>query len=452
MWLAYATGVLEDNGFTVKLIDAPARGYDLEYIKKECENFAPGLVVIDTSTPSIKNDVSVAEQIKEIGKDIFVLLVGRHVSALPEQTMAMSTSIDAVAVGEYDYIVRDLAIAIKDNNPLSNVWGLVWRKNPNELVKNRPMPLIQDLDALPFVSRVYKKHLNIENYFYGHSKYPIITIVSGRGCPHQCFYCCYPQTMYGRKLRLRSARNIAAEFRFISENFPNVKEIMFEDDTLTVNKSHVNAVAESLISIGNKIHFSANSRAELTDIELLKKLRTAGCRLFCVGYESGSQEILNNIKKGLQIEKALEFSKATKKTRIMVHGCFMVGNPGETKESMVQTLQYAKQLNPDTAQFYPLMVYPGTEAYEWAKQEGYLVTEDYSRWLTEDGLHATVLKRMHLNSHYLENFCNRARKEFYLRPKYIFRKMSQSLCDFSELQRNIKGFKNLLRFLFKSQK
>ncbi len=449
MWLAYATGVLEDNGFNVKLIDAPACGYDLEYVKKEFENFVPKLVVIDTSTPSIKNDISVAEQIKGVRQDIFVLLVGRHVSALPEETMAMSVSIDAVAVGEYDYIVRDLAIALKDNNPLSDVCGLVWRKNSNELVKNQPMPLIEDIDALPFVSRVYRKHLNIEDYFYSHSKYPIISLVSGRGCPHQCFYCCYPQTMYGHKLRLRSAKKLAEEFQYIADNFPNVEEVMLEDDTLTTNKAHVNEVADRLIANGNKIQFSANSRAELTDIELLKKLKKAGCRLFCVGYESGSQEILDNMKKGLKIERALEFSKATKKAEIMVHGCFMVGNPGETKETMEQTLEYAKKLNPDTAQFYPLMVYPGTKAYEWAKHEGYLLTEDYSTWLTTDGLHATVLERMYLNSHYLEDFCNRARREFYLRPKYILRKISQSLCDFSELQRNIKGFKNLLRFLFK---
>lgn len=450
MWLSYATGTLEKEGFEVKLIDAPAVGYSIEDIKNELKAFGPSLIVIDTSTPSIKNDVEVLERIKQINSNVFALLVGRHVSALPEETMSMSKDIDAIAIGEYDYIVRDLAIALKNKIDLSEVKGLLWRdKFQNRLTKNEPMPFIEDLDSLPFVSSVYKRHLNINNYFYGHSRYPIITMVTGRGCPYHCFYCCYPQTMYGHKLRLRSPRNVAEEFRFIAGNFPEVKEIMIEDDTMTVNKKHAEAIADALIAIGNKIPFSANSRADMVDVEVLKKLKKAGCRLFCVGYESGVQEILNNIKKGLNIERAFEFSRATKKAGIMVHGCFMVGNPGETKETLEETLKYAKKLNPDTAQFYPVMVYPGTEAYKWAEEKNYLLTRDYSKWLTEDGLHATVLERQDLSSQYLINFCDRARREFYLRPGYIAKKAFQSLFSLSELKRNMKGFKNLVKFLFK---
>lgn len=450
MWLAYATGILEKNGFNAKLIDAPARGYDIEFIQEKVRKHNPHLVVVDTSTPSIKNDIRVAESIKSINPDSFVMLVGRHVSALPEETANMSSQIDGVAIGEYDYIVRNLAVTLRDNAPLSEVKGLLWRnRDTNELVKNEPMPLIEDLDGLPFVSAVYKRHLNISDYFYSHSRHPIVSIVTGRGCPHHCFYCCYPQTMFGHKLRLRSPENITKEFEFIAKNFPRVKEIMLEDDTLTVNKIHARNVADALISIGNKIPFSANSRAELVDVNTLRKLKRSGCRLFCVGYESGLQEILDNIKKGLSIETALEFSRATKKAGIMVHGCFMVGNPGETKETMEKTLEYAKELNPDTAQFYPLMVYPGTAAFEWAQSNGYLLTKDYSRWLTEEGLHATILERPQLSSRYLIEFCDRARREFYLRPGYILGKICQSLFCFSELKRNLKGFRNLTRFLFK---
>lgn len=449
MWLAYATGVLEECGFDVRLVDAPAMGYEKADVIEIIKDFAPDLVVVDTSTPSIKNDVEVVNEIKRFNHSIFIVMVGRHVSALPEDTMNMSAEIDAVAVGEYDYIIRDLAIALKNNMNLAGVKGLLWRnKNANLLLKNDPMPMIEDVDALPLVSSVYKKHLNIKNYFYGHSRFPIITIVTGRGCPFSCFYCSYPQTMYGHKLRLRSTENVAREFKFIAENFPEVKEIMIEDDTLTVNKKHAEAVADALISINNKILFSANSRADITDVSVLKKLKKAGCRLFCVGYESGVQEILDNMKKKLKIETALEFSRATKKAGIMVHGCFMVGNPGETRETLEQTLRYAKKLNPDTAQFYPIMVYPGTEAYDWAEKKGYLLTNDYSKWLTEDGLHSTVLERSGLPSRYLVDFCNRARKEFYMRSGYIIRKLFQSIFSFSELKRNLKGFRNLTKFLF----
>jgi len=257
--------------------------------------------------------------------------------------------------------------------------------------------------------------------------------------------------MFGHKLRLRSPENIAKEFNFIAENFPQVKEIMLEDDTLTINRKHAENVAEALISSGNRIPFSANSRADFVDVNVLKKLHRAGCRLLCVGYESGEQKILDSINKALKIERALEFSTAAKKADIMVHGCFMVGNPSETKETMEKTLNFAKKLNPDTAQFYPLMVYPGTKAFNWAKDNGYLLTEDYSKWLSENGQHATVLERPGLSSKELVDFCDRARREFYLRPRYILRKALQSLLNFSELKRNLKGLKNLVRFLPKRE-
>jgi len=453
MWLAYAAGALQSSGFEVKLIDAPARGYDLDCVKKQIAEFSPRLVVVDTSTPSIKNDVRVAEELGGGDTDIVVVLVGRHVSALAEETMAMGCRIDAVAIGEYDYIIRDLAVALRDDGSLSEVRGLLWRdRGTNKVIRNEPMPFIEDLDSLPFVSAVYKQHLNINDYFYGHSRYPIITMVTGRGCPHRCFYCCYPQTMFGHRLRLRKPEKIAEEFQFIAGNFPQVREIMLEDDTFTVARAHAMQLADALISIGNKIPWSANSRADITDLALLKKLKQAGCRLLCVGYESGSQQILDNMKKGLKIEKALEFSRLARKAGIMVHGCFMVGNPGETRETMEKTLDYAKALNPDTAQFYPVMVYPGTEAYQWARSRGYLLTEDYSKWLTADGTHATVLERPDLDSRYLIDFCDRARREFYLRPSYILRKGVQSITNFHEFKRNLKGFRNLTQFLFNRKK
>ena len=253
MWLAYATGVLEANGFSVKLIDAPAGGHNVEFVQEQIQEYKPRLVVVDTSTPSIKNDIRVVESIKQAASDAFVILVGRHVSALPDETMAMSSQIDGVAIGEYDYIVRDLARALREDNALSEVKGLLWRnRDTNHWVKNESMPLIEDLDSLPFVSSVYIKHLNIRDYFYGHSRYPIITIVTGRGCLHHCFYCCYPQTMFGHKLRKRSPENIDDEFKFIAENFPHVKEVMLEDDTLTFDRRHAEHFAEALLSVDNK--------------------------------------------------------------------------------------------------------------------------------------------------------------------------------------------------------
>ena len=225
-----------------------------------------------------------------------------------------------------------------------------------------------DLDALPFVSAVYKRHLNYRNYFYAHSRYPIVVTITGRGCPHQCIYCVYPQTFSGHRLRYRSIGNVVDEIAYILKEFPDVREIMFEDDTLTLNKQRCIAFAEEILRRNLKFTWSANSRAEV-DLETMKLLKRAGARLFCVGIESGDQATLDRMRKNLRIERIRQFFRDARQAGILIHGCFLVGLPGETRDTMNQTLSLAKELNPDTAQFFPLMVYPGTEAYRWAQAE-----------------------------------------------------------------------------------
>ena len=209
-WLASAVGVLEKAGFEVKFIDAPADGYDNKTVIEIARKFMPDLIVIETSTPSIDNDITVLEKIKsEIKREkhVFTVLVGTHVSALPFETMKKSNKIDSVARREYDYIVRDLAVALRDKKNLSNVKGLTYRKD-GKIISNPDMPSIENLDELPFVSEVYKKHLNIKKYFYAAARYPMIMIITGRGCIFRCFFCNYPQVFSGHKYRLRSAENV----------------------------------------------------------------------------------------------------------------------------------------------------------------------------------------------------------------------------------------------------
>ena len=134
---------------------------------------------------------------------------------------------------------------------------------------------------------------------------------------------------------------------------------------------------------------------------------------------------------------------------ILIHGCFMVGNPGETKETLARTLKFAKDLRPDTSQFFPIMVYPGTEAYDWAKEQGYLISEDYSDWLTEEGLHNCVVSRPHLTNGELVEFCDQARREFYLTPGYVASKFMQMILHPKEAKRIIKGARNSLKYLLR---
>jgi radical SAM superfamily enzyme YgiQ (UPF0313 family) len=235
MWLAYATGVLESDGFQVTLLDAPAQGSTVEQVMDFVREFNPAMVVVDTSTPSIYNDVQVASEIKKSLPECTIVLVGPHVSALPDDTLAIDAAIDVVALGEYDYTVRDLARALRDREAFTDVLGITYRKN-GKIVQNEDRPLIDDLDALPFVSQVYSKHLNIKDYFYAICQHPEVTIITGRGCPHRCTYCVYPQTFQGRTYRPRSPENVAKEFEFIAQNFPFVKEIFIEDDTFPVDR------------------------------------------------------------------------------------------------------------------------------------------------------------------------------------------------------------------------
>ena len=448
IWLAYATGVLEKNGFSVKLIDAPAAGHNLQYVEDLCHDFSPDLIVIDTSTPSVVNDVQVGKSLKnKVSGKTFVLLVGPHVTALPEESLSMDEAIDAVARGEYDYTVRDLALALQDGTELSNVRGLTYRYN-GEIITNPDRELIQDVDELPFVSEVYKRHLNVEDYFYSITQYPEVAIITGRGCPYQCTYCVWPQTITGHGYRKRSVKNVADEFEFISRELPQVKEVFIEDDTLTVDQRRSLKLSEELIKRGNKLPFTANSRADIS-YETLHNLRNAGLRLVCVGFESGDQEILDNIKKKITLDQFYKFREDARRAGVMVHGCFMAGNPGETRESLNKTLDLAKKLNPDTAQFFPIMIYPGTEAYEWAFSNNYMETKNFDQWLTEDGLHRTIVNHPNLSTKEIVNWCDDARKSFYLRPNYISMKAWQVITQPQERRRFLIAFRTFLKYLFR---
>lgn len=450
MWLAYATGYLEKAGHEVSLIDAPAVCMETEQVLAKIVEYRPEMVVLDTSTPSIYNDIDIGYALKKQLPSLFVVLVGVHVSALPVETLNISESIDAVAFGEYDATLVDLASKLsagRSDEQLRTVTGLAFRSQSGEIIKNEARPYIQDLDDIPMVSSVYKRHLDISPYFYGHSRYPLIVLVTGRGCPFKCTYCVLPQTMQGHQYRKRSVQSIIDEFRYIKENFPEVKEIMIEDDTLTADRKRCREFSQALIDAKlTTIPWSANSRADV-DYETMALMKKAGCRLFCVGFESGEQQILDNIQKGTTIEKIRAFVKDARRAGILVHGCFMVGNRGESRETLKKTLCFAKELNPDTAQFFPIMAYPGTSDYEYFKEKGWLVTNDFRKWLTEDGLHSSVVSNPDLKYEELVAFCDRARREFYLRPQYMFSKVIQIIRQPSEAKRIFKAAGTMVKYL-----
>ncbi|MEO5357364.1 MAG: B12-binding domain-containing radical SAM protein [Nitrospirae bacterium YQR-1] len=447
MWLSLACALADREGFTVDLIDAPASGTTRESALQRLKQFAPGLIVVDTSTPSIHNDIRFCEEIKTALPDSYITLVGTHVSALPEDCLNLSESIDAIAIGEYDNTIVDLANALTAGTGTFNIAGIAYRHN-RKFIFTASRPPIEDIDGLPHVSPIYKRFLNIEHYFNPNALYPMVTITTTRGCPHECVFCVYPQTLMGHKLRMRSVENVLDEMQYITENFPNARAVFFEDDTFTVNKKRCVEISEGIIKRGINISWTANARATL-DYETMRVMKEAGCRCLCVGFESGSQEMLDNIKKKIKIEQSEAFMSEARKAGILIHGCFMTGLPGETKETMNETLVLAKRLNPDTVQFYPMMIYPGTEAYKWFDERGYITTDDFSKWLTPGGLHNTVIRTESLTSAELVRFCDNARRQFYLRPNYMFYKLRQVLNDPEERKRTFKSARTFFKYLIR---
>lgn len=446
LWLSYAAGVLDEKGYSIQIIDAPARCLKKKETLAMIKVFNPELIVIDTSTGSIINDLGFTKKIKEELPGVKTCLVGTHVSATVKEILPKNSGfIDFIARHEYDYTIPELAEAIEGKREISDVLGISYCKD-GKLIENENRPYIENLDELPFVSKVYKKYLNYKDYFYAHVSYPTVSIFSSRGCPSQCIYCMYSQVMFGKKYRKRSAQNMFEEIKYITKEFPDVKEILIDDDNFSVDQKNVQDFCRLMIEHKIKLKWVVECRVNLT-YETMMLMRKAGCRLIVTGYESGSQKILDNMHKGITLEQSRKFNDAAKKAHMRVHGCFMVGNPGETRETMLETLKFAKSLTMDTVQFFPLMVYPGTEAYEWAKKNDYIKASSYRDWLQKDGEHNCVLETKELSAQDLVDFCNYARKQFYLRPKYILMKAGQCLTSKDDLVRTIKAFGKFWKYL-----
>lgn len=445
LWLIYAAALTEKNGFSVEFLDAPAFPYNelqsFDYIAEKGKD--TGLFVLDTSTPSIYSDVSFGAHLKEKYPNAFILLVGTHPSAVPEETISINDCIDGVARREYDRIVLDLARCLQKGDSISEVKGLSYRDG-DEIKHNSDAEYIDNLDEIPFASKFIKEHLNHKNYFFAASAYPEIQIFTGRGCPARCNFCVYPQTMHGHKYRLRSAQNVIAEFEYISREFPDVKEIVIEDDTFTVDKSRVSEICSLLIEKGlnKRFRWLCTARVNL-DFETMKLMKKSGCRLIIPGIESTTQQILNNIHKGTNVEEINEYIKNAKNAGLLIHACYMVGNQGETKETMNLTLKSALEFKTDTAQFFPLIPYPGTVAYNWAKSHGY-INGKYDEYCKEDGTLNCVLNLPGISSDELVDFCDYARKKYYLRPWYVIHRLLLGLFDLQDLKRSLKAFASAL--------
>ncbi|MDP3732160.1 MAG: radical SAM protein, partial [Candidatus Omnitrophota bacterium] len=440
---AYATGVLEREGFNVRLLDMVAAGQDKEDLRKIIKKEQPDFVVLDSTTPSIYSDIECSRIVKEESQ-AKVIMVGPHISVLPEETLLLAAgSVDVACIGEYDYTIKEVIQGYKD---LERVKGIAYYRDTG-VIKNLPRPLIENLDELPFPAW---RHLDLMKYFDGGKLYPYIDVISGRGCPNRCIFCLWPQVMHGLEYRLRSPENVVDEMEYDIKLCPRVLkggEFFFEDDTFTVNRERTIRLCEEIMHRRLKVTFSVNARVDTADLEMFTIMKNAGCRELLVGFESGVEEILRKVNKNITIEQSYKFMETARNAGLQVHGCFVIGLPGETEVTAKETIEFALSLQCDTVQFSGAVPFPGTEFFKIAQNNKWLNTSVWSDWL-QDGEQKGVISYPDLAPDKVDYYVDQGLKKFYFRPGYII-KFLFSTKNSADLYRKLRGAMNFLNYLWK---
>ncbi|WP_298432706.1 hopanoid biosynthesis associated radical SAM protein HpnJ [Geobacter sp.] len=432
-WLCFPAGMIPGS----RVVDAPVQRLDLDACLAIAKDF--DMVVMYTSTPTLALDIETARRIKAQKPATVTVLTGPHVTVLPEESLRKGEGvIDVVCRGEFDYSTRELC----EGREWERVNGIsYWKEGKIQHTPDRAP--IQDLDALPFVAPVYKRDLPIAEYVIPHFKNPYVSIYSSRGCPSKCIYCLWPQTFSGRAMRTRSPQNVYDEVKWIVDNIPEMRELSFDDDTFTADRKHAREVAAKLKPLG--ISWTINARANC-DYETLKIMREAGLRHVVVGFESGNEQILQNIKKGVTKQQAIEFARNCKKLGLSVHGAFIMGLPGETRETIRETIEFAKALDINSIQASLASPYPGTEFWDLCRKEGWIASESY---IDDTGHQMCVINYPHLSNKEIFDAVELFYDKFYFRPKYIARSIMKMIVDGEERRKLLKEGKQYLEYMKK---
>jgi hopanoid biosynthesis associated radical SAM protein HpnJ len=404
-WLAQPAALVPDS----KLIDAPPARLGMEPVLAAAR--AHELCVIHTSTPSFASDVKVAAALKEANPSLKIGFVGAKVAVQPTESLEQGLPIDFVARNEFDFTIKEIA----EGRDWTAVDGISYRNKAGVIVHNKDRAILEDMDQLPFVTEVYKRDLRIEDYFIGYLMHPYVSLYTGRGCKSRCTFCLWPQTVGGHNYRVRSPGHVAEEIRLLKSYFPQTREVFFDDDTFTDNLPRAEAIARELGKMG--VTWSCNAKANVPR-ETLRVLRDNGLRLLLVGYESGNQKILYNIKKGMRIEVARKFTQDCHELGIKIHGTFILGLPGETRETIEETIRFATDINPHTIQVSLAAPYPGTFLYKQAVENGWLDAE-HAELIDNDGIQIAPLNYPHLSHTEIFDNVETFYRRFYFRAPKI---------------------------------
>jgi hopanoid biosynthesis associated radical SAM protein HpnJ len=433
-WLAQPAALVPGS----KLIDAPADGTAIEAVLAQARNY--DLVIMHTSAPSFLKDARVAELLKTENPNLKIGMIGAQVAVDPAGSLAASSAVDFVAREEFDYTCKDVA----DGLSLENIAGLSFRREDGSIQHNAPRPMIENMDELPWVAPTYKRDLKIENYFIGYLKHPYVSIYTGRGCRSKCTFCLWPQTVGGHRYRVRSPQNVVDEVRWIQENMPQVKEIFFDDDTFTDFRPRAEEIARGLGKLG--VTWSCNAKANVP-YQTLKVMKDNGLRLLLVGYESGNDQILHNIRKGLRTDIARRFTEDCRKLGIVIHGTFILGLPGETQATIRETIQYAVDINPHTIQVSLAAPYPGTELYNQAVANGWLTDTQNASLVNKQGVQLSPLSYPNLGAEEIYAAVETFYRRFYFRPRKIVELTAEMIKSWEMTKRRLREGVEFFRFL-----
>lgn len=428
-WLAYPAGMLEG----ARLLDAPPHGYDLARTVAEARQYE--FVVIHTSTPSLRADIRTAEAIKSANPGCVIALVGGHPTARPEETLKLSEAIDIAARKEFDHSVVEVARGVR----WSEIGGISYREE-GEIHHNpeRSALTAAELDKLPFVTEVYARDVDYLRYNSPYCQYPYVSLYTGRGCPARCTFCLWPQVTQGHRYRVRSPENVFEEVSTLKAKFPAMKELFFDDDTFTADPPRARRIAQMLKPLG--VTWSTNARANV-DYETLKVLKDGGLRLFVVGYETGNAQILKNIKKGVGLERARKFTRDCHELGILIHGTFILGLPGETRETIRESMKFAREMDCETIQVSLASPYPGTELFDYIAANGFLAVDPL---LDDAGYQKCTVSYPHLSADEIYHSVEKFYRSFYFRPRYIFKAVRKMVTSSSERKRLLKEGRQFL--------
>jgi radical SAM superfamily enzyme YgiQ (UPF0313 family) len=345
---------------------------------------------------------------------------------MPEESLRYAPVIDYVGHKEFDLPI----VAIAEGRPYADVKGISYRENGAIVHNQDPAPLTtEQLDALPFVTEIYERDLDYLKYNSPYCQYPYVSLYTGRGCPARCTFCLWPQVTTGHSYRVRSVGNVLEELQEMRRRFPKMKEVFFDDDTFTADPPRAREIAKGIGKLG--LTWSTNSRANV-DRETLKVLKDGGLRLFVIGYESGNEQILKNIKKGVSVERARRFTKDCHDIGILIHGTFIVGLPGETKDTIEETIRFAQEMNPETLQVSLASPYPGTAMYDYVRQNNFLTVDSL---VDETGYQKCTVSYPEISADEIFKSVESFYRRYYFRPKYIWKSIKKMATSREEAKR-----------------